>query len=79
MGINYGKSNDSIRKLNLSVMYSKIESAVQKQQGVAKVNVLFHAGKVKAEINNKETSADKLSEVIEKLGYTVENTKVQGV
>ncbi|GIO19203.1 heavy metal-binding protein [Oceanobacillus oncorhynchi subsp. incaldanensis] len=57
----------------------KIESAVQKQQGVAKVNVLFHAGKVKAEINNKETSADKLSEVIEKLGYTVENTKVQGV
>lgn len=57
----------------------KIESAVQKQQGVAKVNVLFHAGKVKAEINNKETSVDKLSAVIEKLGYTVENTKVQGV
>ncbi|GAA0350145.1 cation transporter [Oceanobacillus sp. FSL W7-1293] len=57
----------------------KIESAVQKQQGVAKVNVLFHAGKVKAEINNKETTADKLSEVIEKLGYTVENTKVQSV
>ncbi|CEI81460.1 Copper chaperone CopZ [Oceanobacillus oncorhynchi] len=57
----------------------KIESAVQKQQGVAKVNVLFHAGKVKTEINSKVTSANKLSEVIEKLGYTVENTKVQGV
>lgn len=58
-------------------MYPKIESAVRKQQGVKKVNVLFNASKVKAEIDNKETSADKLTGVIENLGYTVENTKVQ--
>lgn len=55
----------------------KIESAVRKLQGVKKVNVLFNASKVKAEIDNKETSADKLTGVIENLGYTVENTKVQ--
>lgn len=57
----------------------KIESAVRKQQGVEKVNVLFNASKVKAEIDNKETSADKLTRVIENLGYIVGNTKVQGV
>ena len=57
----------------------KIESAVRNQEGVEKVSVLFNASKVKAEINNKEINADKLTGVIEKLGYTVENTKVQGV
>ncbi|GGP13983.1 heavy-metal-associated domain-containing protein [Oceanobacillus neutriphilus] len=57
----------------------KIESAVRKQQGVGKVSVLFNASKVKAEIDNKETNADKLTGVIENLGYTVENTKVQGI
>lgn len=57
----------------------KIESAVRNEQGVESVNVLFNASKVKAEIDNQETNADKLTEVIEKLGYTVENTKVQDV
>lgn len=56
---------------------TKIESAVKAEPGVGAVKVLFNAGKVKAEIDDTQTSADKLSDVVTKLGYEVEKIKVK--
>ncbi|KAF1302962.1 MULTISPECIES: heavy-metal-associated domain-containing protein [Enterococcus] len=55
----------------------KIESAVGHQAGVEKVKVLFNAGKVKAEIDSSQISADTVVKVIEDLGYEVKGTKVK--
>lgn len=57
----------------------KIETAVGGQTGVENVKVLFNASKVKAVIDASKTSADQLKQVIENLGYTVENTKVKEI
>ncbi|WP_130858802.1 heavy-metal-associated domain-containing protein [Gracilibacillus phocaeensis] len=61
-----------LKSLTCPSCIQKIENAVRKQQGVTKVNVLFNASKVKAEINDQETSAARVAEIIENLGYTVE-------
>ncbi|MCF1685685.1 cation transporter [Tetragenococcus halophilus] len=55
----------------------KIEQAVKKEEGVAKVKVLFNASKVKVEIDPATTNAETIKKTIEKLGYTVENTKTK--
>ena len=54
----------------------KIESAVSKIEGVRNVKVLFNSSKVKAEFDEKATSADAISETIHKLGYDVQFIKV---
>lgn len=54
----------------------KIESAVSKIEGVETVKVLFNSSKVKAEFDEKMTSADAISEIIQKLGYSVQHIKV---
>ncbi len=56
---------------------TKIETAVKAEPGVGEVKVLFNAGKVKAEIDDTQTNADKLSGVVTKLGYEVEKIKVK--
>lgn len=56
---------------------TKIETAVKAEPGVGEVKVLFNAGKVKAEIDDTQTNADKLSDVVTKLGYEVEKIKVK--
>ncbi|WP_461240842.1 heavy-metal-associated domain-containing protein [Paucilactobacillus sp. N302-9] len=56
---------------------TKIEHAVAGTNGVDSVKVLFNAGKVKAEFNADQTSADDLADVVEKLGYKVQNVKVK--
>jgi len=55
----------------------KIEQAVKKEDGVTKVKVLFNASKVKVELDSSVTDAAIIQEAIEKLGYTVENTKTK--
>lgn len=50
---------------------TKIEGAVKQQPGVSNVKVLFNAGKVKADFDDTQTSADQLSDVVTKLGYEV--------
>ncbi|MFD0896879.1 heavy-metal-associated domain-containing protein [Loigolactobacillus binensis] len=55
----------------------KIENAVKNHAGVEKVKVLFNAGKVKADFNDEQTSAEDLAAVVTKLGYTVEKIKVK--
>ena len=54
----------------------KIESAVSKIDGVETVKVLFNSSKVKAEFNGNKTSGNDISEIIQKLGYSVEHVKV---
>lgn len=54
----------------------KIEAAVSKIEGVETVKVLFNSSKVKAEFDEKMTSADAISEIIQKLGYSVQHIKV---
>lgn len=54
----------------------KIETALEKTEGVQSVKVLFNSGKVRTEFNENEVSANEVAEVIEKLGYPVLKTKV---
>ncbi|MFC6314720.1 MULTISPECIES: heavy-metal-associated domain-containing protein [Lapidilactobacillus] len=56
---------------------TKIEGGVKALPGVDSVKVLFNAGKVKAEIDNTQVSADDLKNTVTKLGYEVEQVKVK--
>jgi copper chaperone len=58
---------------------SKIESTLSKKAGVKTVKVLFNLGKVKTEFDEVQTSAGKIEETINNLGYTVLSTKVPKV
>lgn len=49
----------------------KIETTLSKAEGVNAVKVLFNSNKVKAEIDEGQTSADKLKEIVSNLGYEV--------
>jgi len=54
----------------------KIETALVKTEGVSLAKVLFNSGKVKAEFDDNVVDAEKLANVIQKLGYPVIKTKV---
>ena len=54
----------------------KIEAAVSKIEGVETVKVLVNSSKVKAEFDGNKTSGNDISEIIQKLGYSVEHVKV---
>lgn len=58
---------------------TKIQKAVENQDGVSNVKVLFNAGKVRADFDESKTSAEKLSDVITELGYEVLKVKVKEV
>jgi copper chaperone len=44
--------------------------------GVANAKVLFNSSKVKAEFDEKTTSADAISATIQKLGYSIQTVKI---
>ena len=50
---------------------NKIEGVLNKQTGVDEAKVMFNSSKVKITYNEEETNPNKLSEIIEKLGYPV--------
>lgn len=50
---------------------TRIEGVLNKEPGVEKAKVLFNSSKVKVEYNEDQVSADRLTEVIEKVGYPV--------
>ncbi|KRL66963.1 hypothetical protein FC27_GL002289 [Companilactobacillus versmoldensis DSM 14857 = KCTC 3814] len=56
---------------------TKIQKAVANQDGVSNVKVLFNAGKVRADFDESETDANKLSDVVTELGYEVKKVKVK--
>lgn len=58
---------------------TKIKSAVSNQAGVETTKVLFNASKVKATIDEDQTTAENLAKVIQGLGYDVLKTKVKEV
>ncbi|QCX23701.1 heavy-metal-associated domain-containing protein [Companilactobacillus futsaii] len=56
---------------------TKIRKAVENQDGVSDVKVLFNAGKVKANIDQAKVTGNDLSSVITDLGYEVKKVKTK--
>lgn len=54
----------------------KIESALNKLNGVEDAKVLFHSGKVRAQFDDSVIQADELKNLIVNLGYPVLSQKV---
>lgn len=50
---------------------NKIESVLQKEQGVESAKVLFNSSKVRVNYNEELTNPEKLAALIEKLGYPI--------
>lgn len=49
----------------------KIEGILNKEQGVKNAKVLFNSSKVKIQYDGDEVTAERLKELIEKVGYPV--------
>lgn len=60
-----------LETLNCPTCVTKIESALNKQQGVKEAKVLFNSSKVKIVFNKDEVSSESIVGIIEKLGYPV--------
>ncbi|WP_057766781.1 heavy-metal-associated domain-containing protein [Companilactobacillus tucceti] len=58
---------------------TKIQKAVQNQDGVSDVKVMFNAGKVKANIDEAKVTGEDLGKVITELGYEVKKIKTKEV
>lgn len=56
---------------------SKIQKAVNQQPGVKDAVVMFNAGKVKAEVDEKLIAPEKLGSIVNQLGYQVEKIIVK--
>lgn len=54
----------------------KIETTLEKTNGVRTVKVLFNSSKVRTEFEENEIQATKIGEAISKLGYEVLSSKV---
>lgn len=54
----------------------KIESTLNKTEGVYTAKVLFNSSKVKTEFDESKIDAEQLKKVIIKLGYPVLSSKV---
>lgn len=54
----------------------RIEKAMKKEKGVEEAKVLFNSSKIKATFNEDIITSERLTHIIEKLGYPVKKTKV---
>lgn len=54
----------------------KIESTLNKTEGVLNAKVLFNSSKVKTEFDETSIEAEKIQEIVQKLGYQVLSAKV---
>lgn len=54
----------------------KIESTLQKIDGVDEVKVMFNSGRVRVAFDSNQTSADVVENTLVRLGYPVLSTKV---
>lgn len=54
----------------------KIETTLNKTDGITSAKVLFNSSKVRAEFNESEIEAENIVNTITKLGYDVKSTKV---
>ena len=71
------KAISQLGELTCPSCMTKIQKAVENQDGVSNVKVLFNAGKVRADFDESKTSADNLAQVITDLGYEVLKVKVK--
>lgn len=60
-----------LETLSCPTCVGKIETALNKQDGVEKATVLFNSSKVKVAFDETKVKTDELAGVIEKLGYPV--------
>ncbi|SFH51954.1 heavy-metal-associated domain-containing protein [Pisciglobus halotolerans] len=54
----------------------KIETTLNKTNGVESVKVLFNSGKVKTQFDESSIQAEELSKILTNLGYPVLSSKV---
>ncbi|HLS35536.1 MAG TPA: heavy-metal-associated domain-containing protein [Bacillota bacterium] len=55
---------------------NKIETALNRTEGVETTKVLFNSGKVRVDFDEGKTKTEDLAKIIEGLGYPVLDTKV---
>ena len=65
-----------LEPLSCPTCIKKIESALEKMDGVKEVKVMFHSDKVRTQFDEGVVNADQMQETIEKLGYPVTTQKV---
>ena len=65
------KKTIQLEELVCPMCAQKIETALQKVDGVTNASVLYNASKAKVEFDETRTSVDALTKVITGLGYDV--------
>lgn len=65
-----------LEPLSCPTCIKKIESTLQKMDGVEEVKVLFHSNRVRTQFDASLVLADDLKSAIEKLGYPVVSQRV---
>lgn len=70
------KAEYQLEPLTCPSCVKKIESTLSKKDGVETVKVLFNSSKVKTEFDETKIDADKIKNMIIKLGYSVLKEKV---
>ena len=61
----------SLEPLSCPTCIKKIESALEKIEGVKEVKVMFHSDKIRTQFDADVVNADQMKDTIEKLGYPV--------
>ena len=57
----------------------KIETVLNKKEGVDSANVLFNSSKVKVKFDEAQIEIEELKNIIQKLGYSVLSSKVSNL
>jgi copper chaperone len=65
-----------VEPLSCPSCIKKIETALNKTDGVEEAKVMFHSNKVKASFNEEIVNADAIQIVITNLGYPVLSQKI---
>ena len=65
-----------LEPLSCPTCIKKIESTLQKMDGMKEVKVLFHSNRVRTQFDGNVVNADVIQETIVKLGYPVISQKV---
>jgi len=70
------KATLQLEPLTCPSCVKKIESVLNRTEGVGSATVLFNASKVKVEFDEGRIGAEQLAKVVEDLGYAVLSTKI---
>lgn len=65
-----------LEPLSCPTCIKKIESALQKMDGIKEVKILFHSDRVRTQFDESIVSAADIQKTIVKLGYPVISQKV---